>query len=342
MIFGIRSARHLQGKELVPKMSSSSHRWVLFVRRPHADQSAARAVKASLSGTVWPWLILAVCPLAWPDEPAEPCPDGRAAFQAAIRYESIMRTEPRPLRIHVLRFDLHAPGFEVAVAVGEDPDGDGPIEATLTHPRALAREAGLVAAVNANPWVMVPPTTDGIRTPYVAGLGSDISGWAVSDGQQRSPAQPGHWNVWLEGGRRIRLGERPEAGTVRQAAAGFRGLILQDQILPAPSQVLHPRTAVGTDREGRWLVLVVVDGRQPETSEGMSERELAELMAELGCFDAINLDGGGSSIMLLEDEEGHLRLKNQPSDRLGPRAIPVMLGIRRQAGTDKAESHGQN
>jgi exopolysaccharide biosynthesis protein len=152
----------------------------------------------------------------------------------------------------------------------------------------------------------------------------------VTDGDQRSAPQAGNWNVWLEGTQRVRMGEQPESGGVHQAVAGFRGLIRRGEILPEPSQVLHPRTAVGTDREGRWLLLVVVDGRQPEYSEGMSEHELAELMAELGCFEAINLDGGGSSILLLEDEEGHLRLQNRPSDRLGPRPVPVMLGIRRR------------
>jgi hypothetical protein len=295
-----------------------------------SDGTAARRSKATPSGAFWAMLVLVFCVPVWADEPSQQSAGNRADFHEAIRYESITRTDPRPLRIHVLRCDLHAPGFELAVAVGEDTDGDGPIEATLTPPRALARDARLVAAVNANPWRMIPPTTDGVPTPYLAGLGCDVSGWAVRDGEQRSAPQSGHWNVWLEGTQQVRMGEQPETSAVHQAVAGFRGLIRRGQILPGPSQVLHPRTAAGTDREGRWLLLVVVDGRQPEYSEGMSERELAELMAELGCYEAVNLDGGGSSSMLLEDEQGQLRLQNRPSDRLGPRAVPVMLGIRRR------------
>jgi exopolysaccharide biosynthesis protein len=281
---------------------------------------------------------LSVCASAWSGQPPERTADERAAFQAAIQYQSITRTEPRPLRIHVLRVDLQAAEFELAVAIGEDPDGAGPVEATLTHPRALATRAGLVAAVNANPWSMIPPTTNGFRTPYVAGLGCDIVGWAVSDGNQRSAPQDGNWNFWLEASK---TGQAPgihgpepvpfsAQGPVRQAVAGFGGLIRRGEILPRPSDVLHPRTAVGADRDGRWLWLVVVDGRQPQYSEGMSERELAELMAELGCFDAINLDGGGSSIMMLEDDEGQIRIQNRPSDRTGPRPVPVMLGVRRR------------
>lgn len=276
-------------------------------------------------------LVLVVLSLAaGADESVERRAESRAALREAIRHESIIRTEPRPLRIQVLRYDLHAPGFELAVAIGKDPDGDGPIEAVLTHPRALARDAGLVAAVNTNPWRMIPPTTDGIRTPYVAGLGCDISGWAVSDGNEQSPPQDGHWNVWVDETGRVRVDQRPEIRKVRHAAAGFAGLIHRGQMVAAGGRDLHPRTAVGIDRQQRWLTLVVVDGRQAKISEGMSLRELADLMAELGCHDAINLDGGGSSIMLLEDDEGHLRPQNRPSDRTGPRAIPVMLGIRRQ------------
>ncbi len=268
------------------------------------------------------------------DESVEQRTESRSTWCEAIRHESIVRTQPRPLRIQVLRYDLHAPGFELAVVIGDDPDGDGPIEAVLTHPRALARDAGLVAAVNTNPWRMIPPTTDGIRTPYIAGLGCDISGWAVSDGREQSPPQDGHWNVWVDEDGRVRVDERPETRSVRHAAAGFGGLIHRGKIVAAGGQALHPRTAVGIDRLQRWLILVVVDGRQAKVSEGMSLWELAELMMELGCYDAINLDGGGSTIMLLEDDEGHLRLQNRPSDRTGPRPIPVMLGIRRQDDTE--------
>ncbi|MCU0872325.1 MAG: hypothetical protein MUE50_08265, partial [Pirellulaceae bacterium] len=57
---------------------------------------------------------------------------------AAIQYSPQSRTKPRPLQIHVLRIDLQAAGFEMAAAVGDDPDGDGPAEAQLTSPRVMA------------------------------------------------------------------------------------------------------------------------------------------------------------------------------------------------------------
>jgi hypothetical protein len=70
----------------------------------------------------------------------------------------------------------------------------------------------------------------------------------------------------------------------------------------------NPRTAVGATADGR-LLLVVVDGRQPGYSSGISLRDLAELMSSLGAHNAINLDGGGSSTMWLNGV-----VANRPSD----------------------------
>lgn len=63
----------------------------------------------------------------------------------------------------------------------------------------------------------------------------------------------------------------------------------------------HPRTAVGIKGTGEW-VFVVVDGRFFGFLGGMPIKELAEFMLEMGCTNALNLDGGGSSTMVLEGQ----------------------------------------
>lgn len=73
----------------------------------------------------------------------------------------------------------------------------------------------------------------------------------------------------------------------------------------------HPRTAVGVTPDGT-IVLLIVDGRQPETSNGASLADLAEILGLLGCSDGINLDGGGSSTLILK-EGSDLNTKNSPS-----------------------------
>jgi len=69
-----------------------------------------------------------------------------------------------------------------------------------------------------------------------------------------------------------------------------------------------PRTALGLTAD-RKLLVVTVNGRQPGVSVGMTLQELAELMIELGAVDAMNLDGGGSTTMVIRG-----RVLNIPSD----------------------------
>ena len=84
----------------------------------------------------------------------------------------------------------------------------------------------------------------------------------------------------------------------------------------------HPRTAIGYTRDKRFLVLAVVDGRQPGYSHGTSLHELAKIMLEFGCHEALNLDGGGSSTMVIRN-----RVVNSPSDIIGPRSVASALLI---------------
>ncbi len=69
-----------------------------------------------------------------------------------------------------------------------------------------------------------------------------------------------------------------------------------------------PRTAVGITKDG-GVLLVVIDGRNPAVSMGLTLQELAELLLDLGAYNAVNLDGGGSSTMVIGD-----KVVNVPSD----------------------------
>lgn len=77
----------------------------------------------------------------------------------------------------------------------------------------------------------------------------------------------------------------------------------------------HPRTAIAMLDSGK-LLLVTVDGRQPEKSVGMSLAELANLLLEFGAKEAINLDGGGSTTMVVKG-----KVVNSPSDQTGERPV---------------------
>ena len=74
----------------------------------------------------------------------------------------------------------------------------------------------------------------------------------------------------------------------------------------------NPRTAIGLDKTGTKITLLVLDGRRND-ARGMTQTELAELMAELGCYTALNFDGGGSSTMVA-DIMGEQKVLNTLSD----------------------------
>ncbi len=249
-----------------------------------------------------------------------------------IRFSREVLAEPRPLNICRLRIDLTDERVRLAAVVTPDPDGDGPAEAVLQEPLILAEEAQLAVAINTNAFRVLSddPTVQAVK--YLIGVHADILGLAVDSGEIRSQAQANYFSLWQGQDGRLHLGHPPESATIIQGAAGF-GSILEKGRLLGSDGPRHPRTAVGLDRDGTTLWLVVVDGRQQGFSEGMTTAELAAYMLALGCHDAANLDGGGSSIMLMTDPEGKLRVMNRPSTRIAGislnRPIPMLFGVRR-------------
>lgn len=98
-----------------------------------------------------------------------------------------------------------------------------------------------------------------------------------------------------------------------------RGLVSDEGFTSTLVGRRHPRTALGVLPDGR-ILLLVVDGRSPPHSLGMTLVELALEMRRLGAVDAINLDGGGSSTMVVSG-----RVVNLPSDENGERAVATSL-----------------
>lgn len=90
----------------------------------------------------------------------------------------------------------------------------------------------------------------------------------------------------------------------------------------------HPRTAVCIDGDNQTLWLATIDGRHPQ-SAGMTIPELSMLMHSLGCQDAVNLDGGGSTTMWIEGEGVvNYPSDNQKFDHEGERPVSNVLIIK--------------
>ena len=141
-------------------------------------------------------------------------------------------------------------------------------------------------------------------------------GVAVSVAMRLHPTGGGSSNPWataediVGAGPRLVASGRVEITTERES------------MLPTFATDRHPRTAIGVLGDGRALLLVV-DGRQPSLSVGMSLEELAQLLLEFGAVDAINLDGGGSTTMVVDKT-----IVNHPSDPAGERPVSDAIVVR--------------
>jgi exopolysaccharide biosynthesis protein len=91
----------------------------------------------------------------------------------------------------------------------------------------------------------------------------------------------------------------------------------------------HPRAAIGTDGKGR-IHIVAVDGRRPGYSDGMTLQELGDFLIAHGITDALNLDGGGSTTLVVGG-----RIVNRPTDANGERAVSNALLV-----IDQSQANG--
>ena len=116
---------------------------------------------------------------------------------------------------------------------------------------------------------------------------------------------------------------------------GGAGLLLRDgrrvrdwqveRLSPGFETTPHPRTVIARSRDGQvWLV--TVDGRQPGRAVGLGFADLHVLLARLDAIDALNLDGGGSTTMVVGEA-----IVNRPSDLLGARPVSDALVVRLRA-----------
>lgn len=84
----------------------------------------------------------------------------------------------------------------------------------------------------------------------------------------------------------------------------------------------HPRTAMGYTKDGK-LIMLVIQGRFPGKAEGATLIQEARMLQQLGCVEALNLDGGGSSCLLINGKP-----TITPSDKEGQRAVPAVFIIK--------------
>jgi hypothetical protein len=200
-----------------------------------------------------------------------------------------------PLEIHGLVIDLCHPGVGVrATAPGEKK-------------RTTSSFGKLVGAQTA------------INGDFFSYNGYNTTGYSMGDGQHWSGTSDSGWQSLVAFG----LGHAyfsddaeifsPKWWT-REVVSGFAqimkdGTAIQSYSCSGHFCEKHPRTAVGFSKDRRTLYMLVVDGRT-SISVGVTLKELANIMKDLGAYDAVNLDGGGSTTMWVQGEG----VVNNPSD----------------------------
>ncbi|QQE10169.1 phosphodiester glycosidase family protein [Planctomycetota bacterium] len=238
-----------------------------------------------------------------------------------VKHKQIIQKNPRPTVINVIEIDPKAKGvrFMCSPANGDpngEEEGDPNLEVTRVHTPVFVEQVKAQVGINTAFYGDISK-----EHPY-----ADIKGLAASEGNVYSNFYKG-WpalNISADNVASIVKSAEPKANNAKTIPAdapiyntiGGSHILLEDGMMPETKKwsfttSTHPRTAVGWKKDGT-ILLVIVDGRQSEFSEGMTLFELADLFRDLGCENAINLDGGGSTTLAIADSE--VRVANNPSD----------------------------
>jgi exopolysaccharide biosynthesis protein len=267
------------------------------------------------------------------------------ATTSPVVYQHIIRTDPN-FSIYVVKINLADPRVSVRVSRGgPDPDADGPWVTTLMRPSEVAARDDYDIAINGD-FFDVQNTKDieGKNTGYVEGKFAAPVGTAMTDGR-----------LWHRAGRTWPYLEITSSNTAvivagrlrqpidfaaRQIVGGGQIIVRNGEAVEYNNTfatIRNPRTVVGVGKNGAELTFLIVDGRQPALSVGMTLGELSNEMLRLGCENAINLDGGGSTTLVYrEPTTKKLTVLNSPSDTK-ERSVAEVLGVKVDAALPEAK-----
>lgn len=247
-----------------------------------------------------------------------------------VTYRRVIHVFPRPMVIHIITVDTKSKSIRFLVTP-PDSQGSQPLKARTTS--QFLTEFHAQIAVNGDgftPWWSHSPAD------YYPHVGDPITplGFSASNGdvywKGENPTDVGiEPTLYISRQNTLSFNNRP--GNVYNAISGDRMLVEKNEISPdLDDNELDPRTAIGINRNGRYLYIMVVDGRQPFYSEACTFHELAKLMKAQGAYYAMSLDGGGSSTLVIEGEDGLPKILNSPIDNYIPgreRPVGNHLGI---------------
>ncbi len=215
---------------------------------------------------------------------------------------------PRLITAQILEIDLDAPGLRFHLTPeAEPPAPAGYVRRSTTRNfvDSVSAQLGINADFYANPGTYAQVIHTGVSEGDIYNRG----------GHTFNVTQDNQAAIWNS------LTQLENNGVTPWTALGGNQRILTNGAVTAPNDsytnTLNPHTAIGVSEDLARVFLFVVDGRQSDLSQGMRTDEMAVLMRQYGAWNAINVDGGGSTTMVMDDTDDGLqnaRVLNSPSD----------------------------
>jgi hypothetical protein len=232
-----------------------------------------------------------------------------------------------PMRMYWVQADLSDRHIHLRVCPGSALT-DGLWQTTLLPVYKIVAREHLEVAVNGSFFASKNTITLlGRKVPYYAGDPATACGWTVSDGRlwTTHPFSPGFPTLVVARSGGVLIGR--VLGPPRDAWQAVSGcaMLVQGGRNVGPDDAPAPHTAAGLDASGKLLTLFVVDGRRPTYSKGLSMKQVAAEMIGLGCETALCLDSGGSTTLVMRENE-KWNVINTPSDG---HDLPLPISIER-------------
>jgi hypothetical protein len=232
------------------------------------------------------------------------------------------RTAVPEFEFWALKIELDAPELKIVVKGGAEDTAGGTLSAKVS---SFVGANGLTAGINAAPFD-IASSKEGQPIKNV--------GIVISGGKHVSPASSRYDAlVFYKDGKAAIVNQAAIKSIVNieNAVGGFYQILKDGE--PAERTLTRenrePRSAAGISADGKYLYLLVIDGRRADSGGG-TEKETALLLLALGSWNGLNLDGGGSTALALRGADGKVRVVNTPvhGGILGmERAVAGCLGI---------------
>ena len=239
-----------------------------------------------------------------------------------IVYKRKFGLTKRPAIAHIVTIDLSVPGVKVLVT---PPQAIGENNTRAQTTSQFLQKFKLQLAINANYFYPFREKTPWDYYPHNGDITYSI-GQAISNGKRYSKANAKWGVLCISPNNRAQIlasGNCPK--NTLQAVAGKDVFIDNGKPVKSDSEPdkPYPRVAVAINKQGNILWLIAVDGKQPLYSEGATIAELTQIVQGLGAYTALNLDGGGSTTLVMS-KNNKPKLLNAPiHTKLPMRERPV-------------------